>query len=92
MISAVSFVILLLVGSFTLDRHVEPAWDPARTKSLTPAQPPSGLTISNANLLLKESPSVREALNSIARDPQTSSPQEGKSSAFAALGKENFKL
>jgi hypothetical protein len=92
MILAVSFVMLLLVGSLTLDRHAEPASKPALTKSLMPAQPPSGLTISNANLLLKESPSVREVLNLIARDPQTSLPQEGKSSAFAALGKENFKL
>lgn len=85
-----SFAILLIVGAFLLDHRAAPMWDPAETEILNP-QPPLGLTISDANLLLKQSSSVHEALNSIAREPKRSFPQ-GKSSAFAALGKENFRL
>jgi hypothetical protein len=92
MFLAASFATLLIVGAFVLDHRAAPAWDPEITKELRPAHPPSSLTIGNANLLLQKSLSVREALNSIARDPQNSWPQEGMSSAFTALGKENFKL
>jgi hypothetical protein len=91
MILAASVAVLVLAGAFMLDHHAGPAWDPAETRILNPEQPPSVLTLSDANLLLQQSPSVRDALNSIARDSKNSFP-EGKSSAFAALGKESFRL
>lgn len=91
MVLAALFAILLIVGALKLDRHAEPAWNSAETKSLFSEQPPSNLTVGSANLLLEQSSSVGEALNVIARDSLVSLPQ-GTTSALSALGKENFRL
>ena len=50
------------------------------------------LTIGRANALLARAPSLKEAIDDLSFQPQPASQPEGKQSALAALGKENFKL
>lgn len=91
MIWAISFVMVLIAGALTLDYKSQPQYTPVKARVEAPTQPPTALTIRSANLLLKGSSSVAEALNAIAYIPQTSLPQ-GASSALATLGMEKFKL
>lgn len=55
------------------------------------ASPPP-LTMRSANALLASSPSLNEAFDNIAFRRRSVSLPEGKQSAVAVLGKENFKL
>ena len=74
--------------AFLIWNRPKPA-PPASGTRLAPSQP---LTTGRANALLARAPSLKEAFDDLSFQPQPASQPEGKQSALAALGKENFKL
>ena len=60
--------------------------------SVSPYASSRPLTLGRANALLAEVPSFKEAVDQLSFQPQPSPESQGKQSALAALGKEDFKL
>lgn len=66
-----------------------PGGNPSSVSQFANSRP---LTLGRANALLAEVPSLKEAVDQLSFQPQPSPQSQGKQSALAALGKEDFKL